>query len=347
MNERLSASLTVAVFAIVVIAAGWFVFNAGSPSRHASRPDVALATSTTLAELSEKIAEMNDKLGAGSIGGPAGGAPRGPLQVEPGEIPVTRIDGGLPLEDPQAAVWSATPAVSVAVQVQNETMPMLDQATVSSVDVQALTDGRQIAWRVSWADPTADYFLDTDRFCDAVAIQFPLIANATYKMGDRDFPVQIMQWKAIWQKDIDEGFQDVQDLHPNYWADLYWFAEGKFPFRVPEAFQRTESRDYFVAYRAGNPMADLDRQQPIQELIAEGFGTLTNQPQQAAVGGGVWRDGRWSVVFGRPLTTTDGSDYQFEPGKRDVVAFAVWNGGAENVSGRKQYSQWVVFQVQP
>ena len=177
-------------------------------------------------------------------------------------------------------------------------------------------------------------------------MQFPLIANANYKMGDRDFPVQIIQWKAIWQKDIDEHFQDVQDLHPNYWTDLYWFAEGEFPYPVPDAFESTEALDWFVAYRAGNPMADLYREHPVQEMIAEGFGTLTNQSLVATVANGAWNDGRWSVIFVRPMETHDTADYQFVPGTRDVIAFAVWEGNAQNVSGRKQHSQWVVFEVQ-
>ena len=58
-------------------------------------------------------------------------------------------------------------------------------------------------------------------------------------MGGRNLPVEILHWKGIWQKDLDEHFQDVQDLHPNYWTDLYWFARGTFPYRVPEAFADT------------------------------------------------------------------------------------------------------------
>jgi DMSO reductase family type II enzyme heme b subunit len=82
-------------------------------------------------------------------------------------------------------------------------------------------------------------------------------------------------------------------------------------------------------------------------MIAEGFGTLTNQPLVASTANGVWHEGRWSVVFIRPMETRDPGDYQFAPGVRDLVAFAVWEGRVANVSGRKQHSQWVVFEVQP
>jgi hypothetical protein len=348
MNERVAGTLTVVVFVAVLLGVCGFVLSISGGARHAHRTDVALATSEHLAKLSESVADLRDAIGQTGVSGAGGAAtgPRAPLQVDPGEIPVTWTDEPLPTSDAFAVVWNRTPPVNVVVQPQKETMPMLDNPTIAGVDVQALTNGRQIAWRVSWSDREPDYFLDTDRFCDAVALQFPLVANATYKMGDHDFPVYTVQWKAIWQKDIDEGFQDVQDLHPNYWTDLYWFAEGEFPYPVPAAFQRPEALDYFVAFRAGNPMADLYRRQPVQEMIAEGFGSLTHQPESVTVGGGQWRDGTWAVVFARPLETTDGSDYQFKPGSRDVVALAVWDGGAGNVGGRKHHSQWVVFQVQ-
>ncbi|MHC4948041.1 MAG: ethylbenzene dehydrogenase-related protein, partial [Planctomycetota bacterium] len=161
------------------------------------------------------------------------------------------------------------------------------------------------------------------------------------------FPVQLIQWKAIWQKDVDEHFQDVQDLHPNYWADLYWFADGEFPYRVPDDFTRTEALDWFVAYRAGNPMADMFRRLAAQEMIAEGFGTSTTQAESVSVARGVWNDGEWTVVIARPMATTDDADYQFAPGRRDVIGFAVWEGSVENVGARKQHSQWTVFEIQP
>lgn len=348
MSERFTATLTTIVFVAVLGSLGWFVMSQSTSARHAHRTDIAVATNDHLVRLTENVVEVREQLAQLATGGARpGGGTRTPLQVNPGEIPVRWTEDPLPIDDPFSATWNSTDSVTVAVQAQAEAMPMLETATITAVQVAALTNGRQIAWRVTWPDAAADHNLDSGRFCDAVALQFPLIANATYKMGDRDFPVYIVQWKAIWQKDIDEGFQDVQDLHPNYWTDLYWFAEGGFPYPVPEAFQRPEALDYFVAYRAGNPMADLYRQQPVEELTAEGFGTLTNQPDSASVGRGVWQDGNWSVVFARPLETNDALDYQFKPGARDVVAVAVWDGGVGNVSGRKHHSQWIAFQVQP
>ena len=41
-----------------------------------------------------------------------------------------------------------------------------------------------------------------------------------------------------------------------------------------------------VANQAANPMAEQRRSTPVEELLAEGFGTLTNQPRSATQGRG-------------------------------------------------------------
>jgi hypothetical protein len=234
----------------------------------------------------------------------------------------------------------------VPVVPQAITMPALREASVSGVQVQALSDGARIFWRLSWTDPSRDATIDASRFSDAVALQFPVSPDAAFTMGGPQSRVQILQWKAIWQDDVDDHYQDVQDLHPNYWADLYWFATGAFPYPVPAAFQDTTAKQWFVAYSAGNPMANFDRTEPVDELVAEGFGTLTAQERRVTTGRGVWRDGRWAVVFARPLTSDDPLDYQFHLGARGTVAVAVWEGSAGNVGGRKHWSNWVPFEVQ-
>jgi hypothetical protein len=180
-----------------------------------------------------------------------------------------------------------------------------------------------------------------------VAIEFPLDAGAAPMMGHQGAKVQILHWKALWQKDIDAGFQDVQDLHPNYWSDLYWFAEGKFPFPVQTSFRNPSSLQWFIAQSAGNPMAVFSRTQPIEELIAEGFGTLTHQKESASTGKGAWVNNTWAVVISRPLTTQDPADFQFHAGEKAQVAFAVWQGSAGNVGGRKQWTSWNEFGVAP
>ncbi|MBM4116519.1 hypothetical protein FJ251_02075 [bacterium] len=259
---------------------------------------------------------------------------------------VVRVGAGAALGDPEAKLWREAPATQIALLPQNVALPAITETAVASIALQAVTDGERIAFRLSWPDATRDRAQEVTRFGDAAALQFPLAEDATYMMGAAGKRVQILHWKALWQRDVDEGFQDVQDLHPNYWVDLYWFAAGSFPQRVPEDFADTRAQAWFPARAAGNPIAQWNRVEPIEELIAEGFGTLTAQRESASAGRAVWREGRWWLTVVRPLETQDPNDYQFRLDRPGSVGVAIWDGSAGNVGGRKQYSPWLRFEVQ-
>lgn len=263
-----------------------------------------------------------------------------------GLLVVNWIDGAVPT-DPDDPRWSEAEPREVALQPQQMAMPFLATATVTSAEVRGLVDGERIAWRIRWEDDGPDVNVDANRFSDAVGLQFPLGVEAPFSMGAEKQPVHILHWKALWQRDVDEHFQDVQDLHPNFWADKYWFAEGSLPYRVPEAFQRPEARAYLIAYSAGNPMAQWERSTPVEELTAAGFGSSTHQPLADASGAGRYGNRAWTVVIERPMRTADPFDKQFYKGETSDVALAIWNGGDGHVGGRKQWSNWVRYRILP
>lgn len=264
-----------------------------------------------------------------------------------GALFVPRVARDLVPVDPTDPAWNAVPSIEGPLNRQVDTMPILAEATVSTAEIRGISDGEWIVWRLAWADETPDLNVDTGRFTDAAALQFPVDRGAAHTMGDDRHSVQILHWKALWQRDIDEHFQDVQDLHPNYWTDLYWFADGPAPNRVPDDFSDPRSHQYFAAYSAGNPMADFHRTRPVEELSATGFGSLTSQTESVTDGRGVWREGRWYVSFVRPMRTDDPLDYQFWRGGPGSLNIAVWNGSAGNVGGRKHWSNWIDFEVSP
>lgn len=258
---------------------------------------------------------------------------------------VAKVDALPELIAPSDVLWERATAMEVALQPQTVTHPTLETATVPGVHVVALTDGSRIAWRFSWADANPAQDTETGRFSDAVGVQFPLVEGAPYLMGAADMPVYSLYWKAQWQKDIDHGFQDVLSAYPNAWSDLYWFGSGH-PYIVPASFSDERSRPWFVGTSAGNPMSDLHRATPVEEVIAEGFGTLTHVPDGIALGRGGWSEGHWHVVITRRITD-DALSKLFAPGNRSEFAVAVWDGDAGNVGGRKHHSLWVQFEVQP
>jgi DMSO reductase family type II enzyme heme b subunit len=87
---------------------------------------------------------------------------------------------------------------------------------------------------------------------------------------------------------------------------------------------------------------------PVEELNAEGFGTVTPQPpeNQNVEGTGEWKDGVWTVVFLRDMIKTGKWDVDFaqriDPA---LMAFAVWDGVKEDRNGRKVISVWQRFTV--
>lgn len=244
---------------------------------------------------------------------------------------------------PEDAAWKDVVASPVTLLPQNITTPGLQAASISAVSVKALHNGKWLAVQVSWADKSRDVNVDTRKATDACAIQFPILGGDKTSpfMGAKAAPVAITHWKAIWQNDVVGKYQDVQDLHPNAWMDFYFFGTGKRPYPVATSFNTTAGRNTLGSIYVGNPIAQLQRAVPVEELMAEGFGTLTTQPQQDARGGGVWKDGRWTVVFARPMSTGDKHDPKLSPGQGTVIAFAIWDGGHQDVGGRKNYAPWV------
>lgn len=223
-----------------------------------------------------------------------------------------------------ADAWKDLVPVAIPLFPQNITTPSLKESTVSTVTVKAVHNGTWLAVLLMWSDPTANVHVETDQASDACAVQFPLqeVEKTSPFMGGKDFPVAILHWKAIWQQDVGTGYQQVTDLYPHTWVDTYRFGQK-------------------TATLANNPIAHEKRTSPVEELIAEGFGTLTTQRQQNARAASTWKDGTWSVVFSRKLNTRDSQDPILTPGEKTSLAFAVWDGSRDNVGARKNYAPWV------
>ena len=94
-----------------------------------------------------------------------------------------------------------------------------------------------------------------------------------------------------------------------------------------------------------NPVDSLNpfRDVPVEEMNAEGFGTLTPQPRtkQNVLGKGVWKEGKWQVVLYRSLESLNKWDVKFEKERPPIlIAFAIWDGALQDRNGRKVVSMW-------
>jgi DMSO reductase family type II enzyme heme b subunit len=83
----------------------------------------------------------------------------------------------------------------------------------------------------------------------------------------------------------------------------------------------------------------------VEAVVAEGVGTITHLPKQAARGRGVHEGGRWRVGIGIPSARKGVGD-ALAPGTSWPVTFAVWLGSEENRGGRKHIASWQTLEIE-
>ncbi|KAB2940695.1 MAG: hypothetical protein K8F92_18085 [Hyphomicrobium sp.] len=263
-----------------------------------------------------------------------------PVAAQETVLDAIAISGSIgPLTDPDAAYWKDAPAVNVAMQPQMIANPQNQDPAVKELTIRAVHNGQWFAFLIEWADPTKNDRLVVDRFGDQVAVEIP----ASYKPGDMPNPMMggpgermhIMQWRAAFQNDIaTKGEPKIGDLYPYIHVDVY----------PDEVLRATDASAYRGAVGVDNPIS-RPRRSAVLDQMAEGFGTLTVEPEQQSDGRGVWADGRWRVVITHPLAAGDPNDPMLAPGDETLAAFAVWEGGAREVGSRKAWSDWVKLKL--
>lgn len=225
--------------------------------------------------------------------------------------------------DPMDPSWESLDPVRVPL---NPLWPETNQ--VYAVAVSALTDGRKLAVLLQWRDELPqNTAIRVQDFQDAAAVQFSLTGKYGFLgMGDAQNPVNLWQWKASWQAEIETGRPPgPEDAYHSMHVDTYFQKE----------------RQFATAVGAGN-VTSQRHLSPVEDANARGFGSFVSQPigQQNVAGKGLWRDGFWNVVYIRDLKSKDADDVNFEPGKPVPLAFAIWNGEQRDRNGRKMVSNW-------
>lgn len=246
-----------------------------------------------------------------------------------GDLVAQKVAADLSAADPAAAYWQAAPAVTVTLTGQPMVLPKPDKTNTDKVTVQAVNDGKRVAFRVRWKDPERSEAGRLGEFSDAFALQFPVKAGDTpppVMMGAKDNPVHLFHWRAQYQRDKEKGKPDMQALYPNASVDMY-------PMEFKEAHIGTDpQREKFSPGRIeGNPQSY--EKTGVDEVVAEGFSTSQVTAGHGSVGQALWKDGEWTLVISRPLLIDSGS--QLAAGKKNFVAFAAWQGGQGEVGSRK------------
>lgn len=234
--------------------------------------------------------------------------------------------------EPNASAWENFPSVRVAL------MPLWwHKGYIQTVRVQAVNDGRRVAFLLEWDDATRDaQGLHQQSFPDGAAVQLTASSEPPlFAMGQAGEPVNIWHWKALWSED-QKAFQDVDTVYPNMVTDAYYGSEKG--WHAGPLGDTT----YRPAAAARNPIASSERKVAVEDANAAGFGTLTSQVpnEQNLQGSAYWEDGVWRLRLVRELNSPDAEDVSLRPGEKLSIAFAIWDGSAGDRNGQKSVSIW-------
>jgi len=241
--------------------------------------------------------------------------------------------------DAGAAAWRSVPVYTAQLIPQDLVEPRLMQPSTPRLRVQAATDGRRVAFRLAWDDATADDVPGPARFPDACAVQLPRTTEADVpdpQMGQPGRPVEITYWRASWQASVDGRPDTIQAIYPGAVVDHYPFNAP--PLEPGSAAQKEFAKRYAPADAAGN-RREGPRDRPVEDLVAEGPGTLKPAAAPLSEGGGRRAAAGWEVMISRPLPEG------LAAGGRSQIAFGVWDGGHGEVGSRKMRSGWVPLSI--
>jgi hypothetical protein len=241
--------------------------------------------------------------------------------------------------NPSDAAWQSAPEHVARLLLQDLVEPRLQAVSTPEVRVRAFASRGEIALRLEWPDASVDDLPGAGRFTDGCAVQVPQKATPSSpdpQMGQPDNGVAITFWRADWQASVNGRGDSIRDLYPNAAVDHY-------PFEAPSlepgsAAQRELAAQYAPAHGAGNYRGGR-RTSAVEDLLAEGPGTLKPAPSTRARGLGVRTTEGWAVVITRPLP--DG----LSPTTPGQIAFAVWEGSREEAGARKMRTGWIPLSI--
>jgi mono/diheme cytochrome c family protein len=243
-------------------------------------------------------------------------------------------------DHPESGIWGSAPPVNLHL------MPLWWRSNrPEEVTVRAVHDGKELAILMIWQDDTNDHTaLRPQDFRDAAAIQFSLTANPPFfAMGATAAPVNIWMWKSERQADLEPAFQELEKIYPNLGIDSYPnLMRSPVEQSHRNALTLESDKTFVTGWGAGNIVSDPQRKSPVEDLSAQGFGTLRARPliDQKVDAKGVYGESTYRVMFHRTLKATGQGSVALQPGTTVPVGFAVWNGSAGDRDGKKSVTIW-------
>jgi mono/diheme cytochrome c family protein len=248
-------------------------------------------------------------------------------------------------DHPESGIWRLAPPVNLHL------MPLWWRSDrPEEVTVRAVHDGKEIAVLMVWQDETDDRAaLRPQDFRDAAAVQFSLTANPPFfAMGAKGAPVNIWMWKSERQADLEPAYQEMETVYPNLGIDSYpnlMRSAVEQPHRHALTLQSDPT--FVTGWGAGNIVSDPQRKSPVEDLSAQGFGTLRARPlsDQRVDARGIYGSNSYRVMFRRTLKAKGQNAVTLQPGSTVPVGFAIWNGSAGDRDGKKSVTIWQEMKI--
>jgi mono/diheme cytochrome c family protein len=207
------------------------------------------------------------------------------------------------------------------------------------LQVAAIHDGKSIAIRLTWLDMSQnDSVRRPEDFEDMAAVQLykgrpePFVGMGALPSKAGSGPgVDLWLWRAAWNRNVASA-DNILDDYPLDMPHYRDVNKGK-DFLPP---------DFLTARAAGNLISDPAKTQAGSNMAAQGFGSVTFRPRtsQFVTADATCKDGRWTVVLRRPLEVGPDDGVPLAPGDVCSIAFALWDGAANDRNGQKLVTIW-------
>ena len=251
-----------------------------------------------------------------------------------------RVEGELPASVDDAA-WEAAERFYVPLDGQVIVRPRWFSPTVDGVWVQSLHNGRELAMRLVWHDPSESPDPDWDEWQSKV---LALMAPADAPAEAAAEPADTTAVQATATADAPEGQADTTAVAPGSPGASYPDALViQFPRSIPEGMERPyflmgDDRDpvYLWRWESG--------QQAANELLARGLARY--EPLDGAEAGAltteaVFDQGEWRLMLRRTMEAEGVADrLGFEPGRAIPMALFAWDGSNGETGAQGAIGSW-------
>ncbi len=220
-------------------------------------------------------------------------------------LKVKAVSGELPI-DPDDAAWNEAETMDMRLAGQVIAAPRWQNPSIEMVTIQALSNDKDIAFKLTWDDPFKDIVHDQSQEFDSVEIATVGVFNS-YVEANGMIP------RAL------ETFRDS--------VALQFAVKPPQGTRKPHFYRGSSSEQVHLWVWKADQAEKGERgtqegnargwKQPIKDQKEEG---------QQIAGKAKWDQGRWTVVMKRPLNTGDKNDVQFEKGKFIPMSINAWDG---------------------